>query len=293
MRFALFLPNFGPFGDPGEVVQLAHAAEDAGWDGVFLWDHIAFERGTDQPVLDPWIALAAIASCTSRISLGTMVTPLARRRPWKVARETVTLDHLSSGRLVLGVGLGFPPDAEFSAFGEEADPRVRAAKLDEALAILVGLWQGQSFSFDGEHFSVHDVAFRPTPARGPRIPVWCAGWWPNRAPFRRAAKWDGVVPEKVGGATPSPEEVSEIARYVGLHREGPEPFDIAINGYSDAAGGAELMRAYEAAGTTWWLERIDPTRLFSIDEARSRVLAGPPGPNLRGGVMPTEEGAAP
>ena len=293
MRYALFLPNFGPFGDPGEVVQLARAAEDAGWDGVFLWDHIAFERGTDQPVLDPWIALAAIASCTSRISLGTMVTPLARRRPWKVARETVTLDRLSSGRLVLGVGLGFPPDAEFSAFAEEADPRIRAAKLDEALAILVGLWKGQSFSFDGEHFSVHDVAFRPTPTRGPRIPVWCAGWWPNRAPFRRAAKWDGVVPERVGGATPSPEEVREIARYVGLHREGAEPFDIAINGYSDAAGGAELMRAYEAAGTTWWLERIDPTRLFSIDEARSRVLAGPPSPNLRGGVMPTEEGAAP
>jgi alkanesulfonate monooxygenase SsuD/methylene tetrahydromethanopterin reductase-like flavin-dependent oxidoreductase (luciferase family) len=293
VHFALFLPNFGPFGDPGEVVRLARDAEDAGWDGVFLWDHIAFERRNEQPVLDPWIALAAIAACTSHISLGTMVTPLARRRPWKVARETVTLDQLSGGRLVLGVGLGFPPDAEFSAFGEEADARIRAAKLDEGLAILAGLWTGRSFSLNGDHFRVRDVTFRPTPARGPRIPVWCAGWWPNRAPFRRAARWDGVVPEKVGGATPSPKEVSEIARYVGRFREAPEPFDIAINGYSDGADSGELMRAYEAAGATWWLERIDPTRLFTLDEARSRVRAGPPGPNLRGGVMPTEEGAAP
>jgi alkanesulfonate monooxygenase SsuD/methylene tetrahydromethanopterin reductase-like flavin-dependent oxidoreductase (luciferase family) len=293
VRFALFLPNFGPFGAPREVVELARSAEEAGWDGVFLWDHIMFDKSSGQPVLDPWITLAAIAACTSRIAVGAMVTPLARRRPWKVARETATLDQLSGGRLVFGAGLGFPPEDEFGVFGEETDARVRAAKLDEALAIVSGLWTGAPFEFEGEHFSVRRVTFRPTPAQSPRIPIWCAGWWPNRAPFRRAARWDGVIPEKVGGATPTPDEVREIAAYIGLHRASEEPFDIAINGYSDGASSAEAMRDYAAAGVTWWLERIDPTRLFTLEAAHERVLAGPPSPGLRGGGMSTEEGAAP
>jgi alkanesulfonate monooxygenase SsuD/methylene tetrahydromethanopterin reductase-like flavin-dependent oxidoreductase (luciferase family) len=274
------------------MVQLAVTAEQSGWDGVFLWDHIWFEVGTDAPMLDSWIALAAIAASTSRISLGAMITPLARRRPWKVARETATLDHLSGGRLIFGAGLGFPPDAEFSAFGEEADDRVRARKLDEGLAILDGLWSGRPFTFSGEHYDVDSVTFRPSPVQSPRIPVWCAGWWPNRAPFRRAARWDGVIPERIGGDTLSPEEVAEIARFIEQHRESDGPFDIVINGYSEGVQDADLMDRYAQAKTTWWLERIDPHRLFSLEAARARVVDGPPGPSLRGGVMSTEEGAA-
>jgi alkanesulfonate monooxygenase SsuD/methylene tetrahydromethanopterin reductase-like flavin-dependent oxidoreductase (luciferase family) len=292
MRCGVFLPNFGPFGAPEAVVELAVAAEENDWDGVFLWDHISFEVGSDAPMLDPWIALAAIAGATSRIFLGAMVTPLARRRPWKVARETATLDQLSRGRVIFGAGLGFPPDAEFRSFGENPDDRVRARKLDEGLAILDGLWSGESFTFTGEHFNIDDVTFRPRPVQSPRIPIWCAGWWPNRAPFRRAARWDGVIPERIGGDTLSPEQVGEVARFIDTQRESDGPFDIAINGYSDGPQDAGLMDRYAEASTTWWLERIDPSRLFSLEAARARVLAGPPGPSLRGGVMSTEEGAA-
>jgi alkanesulfonate monooxygenase SsuD/methylene tetrahydromethanopterin reductase-like flavin-dependent oxidoreductase (luciferase family) len=292
MRFGVFLPNFGPFGEPGAVLELAASAEENGWDGVFLWDHISFAVGSDAPMLDPWIALAAVAASTSRISLGAMVTPLARRRPWKVARETATLDRLSGGRLIFGAGLGSPSDAEFGSFGEDPDDRVRAGKLDEGLAILDGLWSGSQFSFTGEHFDVQAVTFRPRPVQKPRIPVWCAGWWPNRAPFRRAARWDGVIPERIGGETLSPEQVAEIARFIADQRESDEPFDIAVNGYSEGPQDVGLMDRYAKAGTTWWLERIDPSRLFSLEGARARVLARPPSPSLRGGVMSTEEGAA-
>ena len=155
MRFGVYLPNFGDHAEPARLVELARAAEQAGWSGFFLWDHVqrAGRRGvTGARLVDPWIALAAIAVATERLTLGPLVTPLARRRPWVVARAAVTLDHLSGGRLVLGVGLGAPPEAEFSAFGESPDPRARAEKLDESLAILAGLWRAEPFSFEGVHY---------------------------------------------------------------------------------------------------------------------------------------------
>jgi alkanesulfonate monooxygenase SsuD/methylene tetrahydromethanopterin reductase-like flavin-dependent oxidoreductase (luciferase family) len=290
VRFGIFLPNFGPFGDPTVIVDLAREAEDAGWDGLFIWDHMLF--GTEpEPVLDPWVALTAVATATSRIRFGTAVTPLARRRPWKVARETVTLDHLSGGRLVLAVGLGTPPEIEFGTFGEPTDARLRAEMLDEALDVLGGLWSGEPFSYDGKHFTVSQTQFLPRPLQQPRIPVWTAGWWPNRRPFRRGARWDGVIPELVGGATPSPADVADLAAYVRSHRVSGEPFDIAINGYTEDGRPSEvaLLEEYEQAGTTWWLERFEPTHRFSVDAVRRRIAHGPPQVARSTTVPPTEE----
>ena len=160
-NFGVYVPAFGPFGDPNDLAQLGREIEDAGWDGLFLWDHIQWAEPADLDVADPWIALAAIASVTSRIKLGALITPLARRRPWKVARETVSLDRLSNGRLVFGAGLGYSAPVEFAAFGEVADDRIRAGRLDEGLTVLDRLWSGAKVDFDGEHFQVHSAPFLP------------------------------------------------------------------------------------------------------------------------------------
>ncbi|MFQ5553956.1 MAG: LLM class flavin-dependent oxidoreductase, partial [Acidimicrobiia bacterium] len=192
MRFAIDVPNFGLWADPREVARLAEQIEDAGWDGLSIWDHILVEDGLE--VGDPWVALSAAALTTERLMLMPMVTPLPRRTPWKLARECVSLDLLSGGRLVLGVGIGWPTDPEFSRFGGETDLRRRADMLDEGLAILEGLWTGEPFGFDGEHFHMEEVQFVPRPVQEPRIPIWVAGMWPNRRPFRRAARYEGAVP---------------------------------------------------------------------------------------------------
>lgn len=290
MQRAIFLPNFGPFGDPTVLVDLARRAEARGWDGFYLWDHMAWNGDSGGHIVDPWVTMAAIAAGTERLRLGTMITPLPRRRPWKLARETATLDRLSGGRLDLGVGLGYPPDLEFGTFGEEMDERVRAAMLDEGLAVLDGLWSGEEFDFDGEHYRVHGARFLPTPAQSPRVPVWIAGWWPNRRPFRRAAKWDGVIPEKVGGDTLTPAEVGDIRDYVAAQRGGDTSFDIAINGYSGNVDSTATLADYEAVGVTHWLERIEPNRLFSVPEARELIDAGPPSGEQRAGGRPIEAG---
>lgn len=276
IKFGIHIPNFDPFGEPGAVVEIALVAEDAGWDGLFIWDHIRWEHD-EWPVVDPWIALAATAQATSTLRLGTMITPLARRRPWKVARETVSLDQLSHGRMILGAGLGWGKDVEFAAFGEEADDRTRAAMLDEGLTVLTGLWGGSPFSFEGEHFRAQDVTFLPPPIQQPRIPIWIAGLWPNRRPFRRAARWDGVFPERVAGGTVSAAEVAEIRDFIRGERSTDQPFDIAVGGYSDMAlEYEEQFGAYERNGLTWWFERFDPSRGLSLQEIRQLVAAGPP-----------------
>jgi alkanesulfonate monooxygenase SsuD/methylene tetrahydromethanopterin reductase-like flavin-dependent oxidoreductase (luciferase family) len=181
-------------GDVDLLVRMGVEADRAGWDGFFLWDHMRLMREIPVPLFDPWVTLGAIAARTERVRIGTMITPLARRRPWKLARETVTLDHLSRGRLILGVGLGYPPDADFELLGEDPDERVRAEKLDEGLELLVGFWKGEPFEFRGKHFRVREAQFLSTPVQRPRIPIWVAGMWPNRAPFRRAVAWEGTFP---------------------------------------------------------------------------------------------------
>jgi len=242
-----------------------------------MWDHIQVERSV--PVADPWIALSAMALVTKRIRIGPLVTPLFRRHPWKVARETVTLDHLSGGRLTLGVGLGSDTFHEITAFdGPLADKR-RAEMLDESLAIITGLWSGASFSFSGKHFRVNETAFLPTPLQSPRIPIWIAGTWPKKPPFRRAARYDGVV--AVRGdlqSALSPEQVSDMVAYLTRLRSVDSVFDILQFGETPGlseAEDSEIVTRYAAAGSTWWIESMFPRR-SEVKEARLRIRRGPP-----------------
>lgn len=282
MKYAIDVPNFGDYGDPKTLVELAREAEAAGWDGFFIWDHIVLDLAMREPMLDVWIALAAIAASTERIKIGPMITPVARRRPWKLARETVTLDRLSNGRLIFGAGLGHPPEAEFDLFGETPHAKVRAQKLDEGLAVMTGLWSGQPFHYDGGYFNIAEVTFLPKPVQEPRIPVWIAGIWPNKRPFRRAAKWDGVVPITVGAdglpTQPTVDDVRQIRAYVAKHRPSGEPFDVAIGGETpaDRVGAAGVVQPYADAGVTWWIEQVNAWS-GPLDEMRDRVRQGPPG----------------
>jgi alkanesulfonate monooxygenase SsuD/methylene tetrahydromethanopterin reductase-like flavin-dependent oxidoreductase (luciferase family) len=277
LRFAVGLPNVREYADPRLLVELAEAAEAAGWDGAFVWDHIAREEDPSLPATDPWIAVAGMAVRTQRVRLGIMVTPLARRRPWKVAREAVALDVLSGGRFTLG-----GQQAEFAAFGEDADPRVRAELLDEGLAILDGLWSGEPFSFDGVHHRIRGAQFTPRSVQQPRVPLWVAGRWPNRRPFRRAARWDGVFPVFEGvssGAMPTPAQLAEAVGYTrGQRPDDGAPFDVALEcvsaGEDRAADGARAA-AYAHAGLTWWVEALGWFR-GPLDAMRERVRRGPP-----------------
>ncbi len=278
MRYGINIANFGEWADARTLAGLAREAEAAGWDGVFLWDHLSF--GYDGPVVDPWIALAAMALSTERVRLGTLVTPLARRRPAKLARETVSLDHLSGGRLVLGVGLGHPPDADFSAFGEDADARVRARKLDEGLDVLAGFWSGRPFSYEGEHYRIAETTFLPPPVQSPRIPVWVAGYWPHRAPFRRAARWDGVALDGWWDGRPlTPDDLRAILAFIKEHRTSTTSFDVAYGAPlpgDDPARAAATRAAYAEAGLTWWITGCDPWR-ESLTDLRAKIHRGPLG----------------
>jgi alkanesulfonate monooxygenase SsuD/methylene tetrahydromethanopterin reductase-like flavin-dependent oxidoreductase (luciferase family) len=268
------MPNFGTSTRPRQLVEFARQAEDAGWDGFFLWDHLVWSEGLH--VVDPWIVLAAIAARTERLKIGPLITPIARRRPWKVARESVTLDHLSNGRLVLGVGLGNPPDIEFRHFGESDDARIRAEKLDEGLEILSGLWSGKPFSFRGQHYQVEETEFLPTPLQTPRIPIWVAGKWPNRAPFRRAAQWDGVFPlPEVFGELLIPETLRKVLAYVKQHRLSLSPYDVVVKGSTADAAAAERVNSFIDAGMTWWLEDLYQWR-DSPKDTSARIRRGPP-----------------
>lgn len=287
MKYAINIINFGDCGDAATLAELARTAEDVGWDGFFVWDHIAWD-GRIMPMVDPWVALTAIATSTNRIRIGAMVTPLPRRRPWKFARETVSLDYLSSGRMIVGVGIG-DALAEFKNLGEVDDPKTRGAMLDEGLQVVNGLWSGKPFSFVGEHYTVKDAQFLPATLQQPRIPIWVGGKWPNRAPFRRAAQWDGVFPIFSGTDPESyPAQIREMILFVLDHRESDDPFDVTVQGTTP---GNDLMRAadvaaeYAEAGVTWWQEAINERRPDLIkragraswlDAVRWRIQQGPP-----------------
>jgi alkanesulfonate monooxygenase SsuD/methylene tetrahydromethanopterin reductase-like flavin-dependent oxidoreductase (luciferase family) len=274
MRFAVDTPNFGDFSDVRVVADLAREAENAGWDGFFLWDHIGAAWGV--PIADPWIELAAMAMVTRRIKLGPLVTPLPRRRPAKLAREAVTLDHLSDGRLILGVGIGSDSGAEFSTFGESPDDTLHAAMLDEGLDVLMGLWSGEPFSYAGTHYTIRDAKFEPRPVQQPRIPIWVAGVWPHKKPFRRAARWDGVCPLHTAGQ-PTPAHIRELVAYMRAQRGDDTPFDVVVGGKSFEQAPdqrAQTLRAYAEAGATWWLESFDWNN--PVDQARAVIRQGPP-----------------
>jgi alkanesulfonate monooxygenase SsuD/methylene tetrahydromethanopterin reductase-like flavin-dependent oxidoreductase (luciferase family) len=287
MKYGVGVPPFSDYADARYLARMAREAEDAGWDGFFIWDHIFFDPSF-HPMADPWVALAAIAMNTQRIRIGTVVTPLARRRPWKLARETVSVDRLSDGRLTLGVGLGDPVQWDFGFFGEERDNKVRAKKLDEGLDILTGLWSGERFSYTGEHYQMEEVLFLPRPAQTPRIPVWVGGGWDKHAPMRRAARWEGYVPLKMS-STLTPEEWRDIMGYIRQHRTSDAPFDFVHSGATpgdDPAKAAEIVQPYIEVGVTWWTESVDPWRFGlhweaqipseSIRQMDERIRQGPP-----------------
>ena len=267
-------------GEPRTAAALAADAEAAGWDGVFTFDAIAIGDGE---MWDPWILLAAMAARTERIRLGALVFAPSRRRPWKLAREIVTLDHLSNGRLVLPVGLGALDDAGFGNVGEPVAARTRAQLLDETLAIIDGLQSGKSFGFEGEHYRFGPMTFRPRPVQRPRVPVWVVGAWPHERSMRRAIRWDGLVVQALGpdGKPASgPEVLPEIVAWVRVSRARAGldgPFEIVVDGTTpadDPAAAAAITRAHEAAGATWWTE-VDWANP-SPDALRARIQAGPP-----------------
>lgn len=287
MKFGINLPPFGDFGEARALAELAQEAEQAGWDGFFIWDHIVFDPSW-HPMVDPWVGLAAVAQATRRMRIGTMLTPLPRRRPWKLARETVSVDRLAGGRLILGVGIGDPVQWEFGFFGEQTDARIRAEQLDEGLAVLTGLWSAAPFSYAGKHYQLQEVMFRPGPAQTPRIPIWVGGWWPNKPPFRRAARWDGVIPSGRDGCL-TPEQWREIVAYIGEHRTSDAPYDLVHTGTTHGeqpAADAATAAGYAEAGCTWWIEDVSPWRFgwkwedeWSPDASalmRERVRRGPP-----------------
>lgn len=278
MKFAIDLPNYGDFGDPQLLIDLAVGAEAAGWDGFFLWDHLV--AGGRTPVTDPWVVLSAIAVRTRRIRFGPMVTPLARRRVTKLARETVALDHLSGGRFILGVGLGSHDEAEFAALGDEGDRKLRGEILDESLELLAQLWSGERCRYQGTHLRVTVPPFLPIPVQQPRIPVWVAGLWPNMRPMRRAAGWDGAFPIDRDGDLSrqlSPEDMAAAIAFVARHRTTDDAYDIVHAGLmsGDRASDVGCARQYADIGVTWWLEHIYPDRM-SVADLRRLIEAGPP-----------------
>lgn len=280
MRFAVYLPNCGEYADPERLVALSVLAEASGWDGLFLWDHLI---STEEPALemcDSWTALAAIAARTSRLRLGPLITPLARRRAGKVARETATLDRLSRGRLVLGIGLGHPVE-EWTMFGEDGDTAVRVAELDEGLDALTKLWTGQPVHYSGSRRIVDGVQMRPTPVQHPRIPIWTATYWPAVRPdaLPRVARWDGVFPLASDFRSGEParlgvEAIADVRRTVGELR-GDEAFDLIHGGVTEGPGDTTEVRAFAEAGATWWLELFEPAR-GDLAVTEERIRLGPP-----------------
>lgn len=279
MQYGLIITT----GDPATVADLAAQAEAAGWDGVFYFDAIAIGS---MELYDPWVVLAAVAQVTSRVRIGAIVTPPARRRPWKLAREAMTLDRLSGGRLVLPVGLGVLDDAGFGTVGEPTDIRIRAELLDESLEILAGLWSGQPFRFSGRHYNFDEVTFLPTPVQQPRIPIWVVGVWPRERSMRRAVRWDGIIPqahdEHSRQADLRPEDIRAIADYTSRNRPAGErerPFEIIAQGTSsptDAVAAGATIRPWAEAGATWWIEA--DWQDATVDSLRRRIEAGPPAP---------------
>ncbi|HEU5438646.1 MAG TPA: LLM class flavin-dependent oxidoreductase [Ktedonobacterales bacterium] len=277
MRYGFIIPG----GDLETIVSLAREAEAAGWDGVFYWDGIYIAEAG--PMFDPWVTLAAIATVTSRVRIGAIISPLSRRRPWKVARETMTLDHLSHGRLVVPVGLGALDDGGFGKVGEPTDRRTRAELLDESLEILTGLWTGQPFTYSGKHYHLDEMTFLPPPLQQPRIPVWVVGAWPRERSLRRALRYDGILPDKLDPdgtrSELAPDDVRAIRAYAAERRpDGASGFDIVVEGQTpgdDPARASAIVREWADAGATWWNEAMWDA-MHAPERVRTRILQGPP-----------------
>ena len=270
MRYGFIVPK----GPPRAVAKLAREAEEAGWDGVFYYDAICVGK---METYDPWVVMAAMAMKTERVRLGAILTPPARRRPWKLARETMTLDHLSNGRLVLPVGLGALDDGGFSKVGEPTDRRIRAELLDESLEILTGLWSGEPFSYDGKHYRLEEMTFLPPPVQRPRIPIWVVGAWPSKKSMNRALRYDGLLAYTTRGEV-TPKDIRAIKEYVEESRGADGAFDIVWEGVTpgdDPERAASVVRPFAEAGATWWIESqwLSPNE---PEDLRRRIGQGPP-----------------
>jgi hypothetical protein len=280
MQYGFIIPN----GDVRTIAGLAYEAEMAGWDGVFIPDCICIDSESDpmMPGFDPWVVLAAMAMHTERVRLGTMLTPVSRRRPWKLAREVATLDQLSNGRMILPVGLGALDDAGFTGVGETIDRKTRAQMLDEGLAILAGLWSGCPFSYSGEHYQMQEMTFLPPPIQSPRIPIWVVGAWPRMKSMRRVLNWDGLLPNKLNEdgtlAEITPEDIREMKSYFDDQRTATTPFDIICEGRTPGENleqAAAIVRPWADAGATWWMEAMWSAP-NGPDDVRARIKQGPP-----------------
>jgi len=276
MKYAVDTSIQGIYSNPKLIGDLAVLAEHSGWDGFFIWDSV----GVEEPIADPWVTLSVIASLTEKIRIGTAVTPIARRRPWKLARETVSVDNLSSGRLTLGVGLGASPTTEYERFGEDPDTRILARKLDEGLDVLTGLWSGKEFSYLGDHYRIDQATFLPKPVQTPRIPIWVGANWPNKRPLRRAAQWDGVYPIywHEGENKMSPTILKDIVKYVGEHKNNSRGFDVVAAGTHDVSKRsqlAQLAKAYSDIGATWYASPIGP-HIGDVNAVKAWISLGPP-----------------
>ena len=268
MRFSVTFGAVGAGRDPRGLADLARRAEEAGWDAVFLEDYLVYQGDSSMPTYDPWICLAAMAAATSTIRLGTTVTPVPRRRPWKLAAEAVALDHLSDGRFILGVGIGDPGDPFLGSVGERIEPRVLAEKLDESLEIIHALWTGQPVHHEGKHYTVDRAQLTARPVQRPRIPIWVGGNMLVPAVRRRILRWDGSCAYK--GSTDAsqqitPEDVRSALADVAAERGSAEGFDLKVSGGDPAA--------FAEAGATWWGRWIPPGE---ITTAHNIIHAGPP-----------------
>ncbi len=270
MKYGFVLPK----GNARTAANWAREAEQAGWDGFFVWEPVWGH--------DPWVLLAAVAMVTEKIRLGTMLTPLPIRKPWKLASETATLDNLSGGRLILSVGLG-APDTGFASFGEPTDRKLRAELLDEGLDILTGLWKGQPFSYNGQHYHISETSFHAPepPVQQPRIPIWVVGAWPRQKSMRRVLRYDGILPNRLDAAGQqvpvTPEDIRAIKAYVEANTTDTRPFDIVNEGSTpgdDPQKAAEIVRPWAEAGSTWWIEARweEP----DMEKVLARLRQGPP-----------------
>jgi alkanesulfonate monooxygenase SsuD/methylene tetrahydromethanopterin reductase-like flavin-dependent oxidoreductase (luciferase family) len=274
-RYGVNVPIFGPF-TARRLGELAAAAEQAGWDGFFCWDHLLWDP-LGEGVTDTTVALTAIALATEKVTFGPLVTPLARRRPWKLAREVAALDVLSHGRFVLGVGNG--DDVDFAPVGDPAPARQRAVVLDESIELLRRLLEDpKPVTHSGSAYHVEKVCLRPQPVQ-PRVPMWVGGWWPNRPPFRRAARLEGVFPiPKDDGAEPlAPHDLTACLDFISDHRgsdvRADPDYAVVIAGRTTGPADNRPAELVEH-GATWWVEGFGPDD--DVHEVEQRVLAGPP-----------------
>jgi alkanesulfonate monooxygenase SsuD/methylene tetrahydromethanopterin reductase-like flavin-dependent oxidoreductase (luciferase family) len=269
IKQGLLFPNHGS--DPRFLAEIALEAEKAGWDGFFIWDNLV--------ALDPTIGLAAIAYATSKIKIGSMVFNVGRRRPWKLGRELVAIDHLSQGRLIIGAGLG--DEGAYTTYGETGGLKPRAEKLDEGLEILSGLLSGEEFEYTGKHYQIKKTQFRDKPVQESHVPIWIGGLWPNKGPFRRAAKYDGIMPHTVRSTTLGEqlthEEVKDIMRYIESHRKGSmDDFTLAMLSSTppEEDQAREIISPFIELGAKWWVESVFEWQI-PMEDAIERVKAGP------------------